>query len=413
MEIDGETELDAMEKENFRLLKQFSKKLGVQLGKTKTRSIQDSSIAMLQILHELSYQMVSNGIISERHIIVNTKPNQILFRTFPSGSEVLSGNVTFCNPTVLSNAQISNVKINDTIAKLTIKKRLRLFNFIPISMLFGAQLKAGKNERGLFADCCEYAVIEQFCNDNFYDGIVQIDQADTFRFNSNETLPEVLHTDYIDPSARELMNSIVLDNIIKNEAFPSIEGNALDGGIYPEIMLCGIKSLGIEVESLYPFPIAYSNEKLLRICTLPGLIPNDIPGTELVRVIDRGNKRVDINPELVQRHLRLNVDNETLISGLPYLSSRKTCIQYSNKVIKHLRRLLYHMISHKNKQSEPSERLSTILGPSEWRPEERAEARPVTEARPGAAEMLPGGGKLKKKTRMIKKRYRKTVKNET
>lgn len=337
--MEVETELDAMEKENFRLLKRFSTKLGTQLGEDIKKHIQKISLKLLQKLHDISTDMIApeNHLLLKNQIIVTTPVDQVFFRTHPKDNVLSGSGPTFCNPTILSNAQIGNKTKNDVVSILKITKPLKLFNFIPISMIFGAQLKEGGNGRGLFSDCCEYSVVLEFCKKNGYDGFIQIDQADIFSFSANDRLPPELHTG---TETRTLMNRVALDNIIANEAFAAIDTdiNTLVGAIYPEIVLCNVID-NIKIEKSATFENVYNSEKMLRHCTLPNLIPAiSIDGA---MVAQNPDGMINVNPLLIARHTALNIGDSPIIYALPYLHTRANSVRYSNLFINHLLQIFF------------------------------------------------------------------------
>ena len=360
-------ELEELENKAYEKMIPFSKKIGVSMGiiapikREVLKKVRDISNELLNTLEVLSLELSDPTVIEatqipqtlERNNVITTIPaGTRLLRTYPETVPPINGDIIFCNPSPLSNVQIRNRIVNTAVAVLNTTRELRLFNFIPISMLFGAQIKEGASKRGIFSDCCEYPVVKQFCIDNDYDGIVLTDQADYYSFKTNDFLPPELH---YGTECRHKMNIIAKQDILYKRAFlafDNVDGSVIPiGAIYPELIIIHNQKLSpifpLIIEPLVPGqapdgPVkvysmkeAYCLDEFLELSTVPNLIPN-MPVDPWLQI---HNEELYPSFQIYQRHLKLNTNRELTVHVLPYLYERDFNIPQLDGVMNDLTKL--------------------------------------------------------------------------
>jgi hypothetical protein len=275
---EGAENLDEIETEVCRLLTRFQTKIAVLRGapqpgkKTNPSQLQKIRKISLDLLESFMYITLDIFTGEQFNPITTIPMSTKLLRTYPSADPVLKGDIIFCNSMPLSNVQIRNKVLNDTVAVLETIRPLNLFNFIPISMIFGAQIKEGNSQRGIFSDCCELSVIRDFCRKHRYDGIILTDQADMYLFNNNEFLPPELHTG---TACRDAMNIKALEDLTKKNSFLVFDGTGIGiGAMYPEFVIFDNEAnKAVTVERDFLMKVAYCNPTFLNVNYVPKLIP--------------------------------------------------------------------------------------------------------------------------------------------
>jgi len=355
-------ELEGLDEEEMgynKFLLGYLTKIGDRIKGDVKKDARQRSLQFLNALRSLSINLCKPDrdftVLNMKNVVIEIPAETTLFRSYPRTHDPITNelvrpgmpsrptrpdNVLFCNSTPLSNFQIGNKTVNDTMAILVTQRPLRLFNFIPLSMLFGAQVKAGQNGRGIFADCCEYQVIMDFCREHNYDGIVQTDSADMYQFESNDRLDPSLHTG---TPTRNAMNARVLEDLTTKRAFPSFSvgmGINLVGAIYPEMALCDRDS--VRLERRFAFEPAYANKIFMQSYTVPHLIPTNLSTSENW-VSERADKNFDISPTILKRNELLSRARREAgaphVEPLPYLFDRRHTIKQALEYLTDLEKI--------------------------------------------------------------------------
>jgi hypothetical protein len=210
-------------------------------------------------------------------IHINVPAGTTLFRSYIRGQEPVKPEVTFCDPSPMGNLFIRNATANTEMAILTAKKDLKLINFIPISMLFGCQIKAGRGNdpettlRGLFSFCCPYALIRKFCEFAKVDGIILTDSVDYYAYTKSKSRDSTEDNEYVpsniypDTPGRDRLDKLMEHHLKAGLAFPkfvtTIEDYDIQGAIYPEFIFAnGTSCVGVR-ESV-PFDVFYTTKEL-------------------------------------------------------------------------------------------------------------------------------------------------------
>jgi len=352
-------DIEDLEVELYKTIYPFSKKIGETLGETLRPRIRDISEEILFTLLEASRELTTPDegfeTVSPETVFITIPAGTNLFRTYPSKDEPIKGDIIFCNSSPLSNSQIRNpVSVNDSVAILRTTRDIRLINYIPISMLLGAQIKEGGNGRGLFSDCCEYPVVRNFCNRYGIDGIVLTDQADQYSFTENRYLPPELH---VGTECRRKMNEIAIQDVFEKRAFMSFSITTVPsiiGAIYPEFILC-IKNSDYPfvIDRMLPMALAYCNDSFLHQYTVPNLIPTNL-SDNWFRI--EGNL-IYPTDELINRQYKLNNNKISETYVLPYLYDREQNI----KVAYHFIELMIPLyLSGGKRKNQSKKKISNI-----------------------------------------------------
>jgi hypothetical protein len=242
-----------------------------------TKGSQQSPLNILKIIYSGLQELDRRG--SPVPIYIDIPAGTPLFRTFVGRQAPVTRDILFCDPSPMGNIFIRNPgSTNNTMAVLRAKKPLRLLNFIPISMLFGCQVKSGKNcdiddgSRGFFANCFSYGIIKQFCQEMGFDGIILTDSADYYSYTKSKSITASDDDVFVPPElyagtpGRDKLDALMVHHLKAGLAFPKFDGKSLDtydiqGAIYPEFILeSGLACVDV-VESI-PFDRFYTSEEL-------------------------------------------------------------------------------------------------------------------------------------------------------
>jgi hypothetical protein len=325
---EGADYLDEIETELYGLLLspfqskvgEIKQKPGVKLSKKKIEKIRGISLELLETFKDITLDLCKEDSDFKPVTIIPARTG--LLRTYAEGDTVLKEGIVFCNSMPLSNVQIRNPKtVNDSVAIIQTTRELKLFNFILISMLFGAQIKEGNSKRGIFADCCELAVIRMFCEKHKYDGVILTDQADMYLFNDDQYLPKELH---LGTECRAKMNARAIDDLVNKRSFLAFGTNGIGvGAIYPEFVIFNNGSL--EVKSTYKMEKTYVLDKFLAINSVPDLIPKS-DGDWVV--IEEGVLRP--SQDIYARQKKIGEGLNSKIRVLPYYDSRDFSVRQAH-----------------------------------------------------------------------------------
>jgi hypothetical protein len=204
-------------------------------------------------------------------------------------------------------------------------------------MLIGAQIKEGGNGRGLFSDCCEYPVIKQFCNKHEdpprekYDGIILTDNADTYLFSGDKSIPlesrnRLLPPElWADTQIRRNIDRIAMNDIIEGRAFPYLLNSLIKGAMYPEFVIIGDTSEIFKILYTAPMSTAYTSGMIdaYTVNTIPhcGGFPWVI------------QPPIQVNPNLISRQENINAVFGPTIIALPYLFNQDDNLFYHKSLI--------------------------------------------------------------------------------